>query len=73
MSDEGRVQATPEALRLEANQAELVGNWALKALLEATADRLLQLDAQNQAYRHALQSGVSINMVAKRHWFNRTR
>ena len=67
------LEVSSKALRLAANQAELRGDWGLKELLDATADKLIRLEGQNEAYRHSLQAGVSINMVGKRHWFNRVR
>lgn len=62
--------ATPKKLREAAADAELRGDWLEAALLVSASDVILQLQAQNQAYRHALSSGVSINLVSKRRWFN---
>lgn len=61
---------TPERLRSAAAQAEVSGNWSEYELLNSAADRIIQLEAQNQAYRHALSHGVSINLIAKRRWFH---
>lgn len=63
------VPVTPNALRAAAAQAELRGDWHIVELLVTASDRLLQLEAQNQAYRHALASGVSINFLEKRKRF----
>lgn len=60
---------TPERLRLAATDAELRGDWTEAALFNLTADLLIRLEAQNQAYRHALSSGVSIKLISKRKWF----
>jgi hypothetical protein len=66
------VVVTPERLRTEAAQAELRGDWAAAAMFVAASDKLISLEAQNQAYRHALASGVSIKVVTKsRRIFNR--
>lgn len=69
-------QVTPDKLRLAAADAELRGNWEQVELFNAAADRLISLEAQNQAYRHSLQNGVSINLpetitVNRRPWFRR--
>lgn len=61
---------TIQKLRQAAVDAELRGDWLEAALLVSASDRIIQLEAQNQAYRHALANGVSINMVSKRHWFH---
>lgn len=63
-------QITPEVLRVFANQAELDGDWDVAQLLEAVSDKLIRLEAQNQAYRHALSSGVSIKIVSKKRWYS---
>lgn len=61
---------TPARLRTAAAEAELRGDWAEAELLVSASDRILQLEAQNQAYRHALANGVSINLISKRRWFH---
>lgn len=61
---------TPQRLRAAAADAELRGDWTTYELMFSAADRLLQLEAQNQAYRHALSNGVSINLISKRRWFH---
>jgi hypothetical protein len=63
------VQVTPEKLRAAASAAELRGDWDQVELFNAAADRLISLESQNQAYRHALSAGVSISLVAKKRWF----
>lgn len=64
------VRVTPERLRGAAAEAELRGDWEEAALLVSVADRLIMLEAQNQAYRHSLANGVSITMLQpKRRWF----
>lgn len=60
---------TPQQIEVLIANMELRGDWADVELLKVLRDRLLQLEAQNQAYRHALSSGVSINMVGKKRWF----
>lgn len=65
------VVVTPERIRQLIADAELRGDWEDVEVLTVLRDRLLQLEAQNQAYRHALASGVSINLVGKRKWFKR--
>lgn len=60
---------TVDKLRQAAVDAELRGDWLEAALLVSASDRIIQLESQNQAYRHALASGVSINLIAKRRWF----
>lgn len=60
---------TSNHLRVAAADAELRGDWDQVQLLNSAADRLIQLESQNQAYRHALANGVSINIIAKRRWF----
>lgn len=65
-----RTPVTIDKLRVAAADAELRGDWDVAALLVSASDRIIQLDSQNQAYRHALASGVSINMVSRRHWFH---
>lgn len=60
---------TTDRLRTAAAQAELRGDWTESELMVAASDRIIQLEAQNQAYRHALSSGVSINLISKRRWF----
>ena len=62
---------TPEKLRVTATQAELRGDWVDAELLNAAADRLIALEAQNQAYRHSLQNGVSIKIIGRKSWFRR--
>lgn len=62
---------TPERIKQLIANAELKGDWEDAEILKVLHDRLLQLEAQNQAYRHALSSGVSINLVGKRKWFKR--
>lgn len=72
---EGRVtgaqptKVTPERLRSAAAEAELRGDWQEAELLVAASDKLIRLEAQNQAYRHSLANGVSIKFVAKKRWF----
>lgn len=61
---------TPARLRAAAADAELRGDWVEAELLVSASDKLLQLEAQNQAYRHALANGVSINLISKRRWFH---
>lgn len=61
---------TPERLRGAATQAELRGDWFEAELMQSCADKIIQLEAQNQAYRHALANGVSINLISKRRWFH---
>lgn len=61
---------TVDKLRQAAADAELRGDWVEASLLVSASDRIISLEAQNQAYRHALASGVSINMISKRHWFH---
>jgi hypothetical protein len=63
------VVVTPEKIKEMIAQAELRGDWNELELLQALHDKLLHLEAQNQAYRHALSTGVSINLVAKKRWF----
>jgi hypothetical protein len=62
------VVVTPEVIDGIIARAELRGDWDDVEILKVLRDRLLQFEAQNQAYRHALSGGVSINLVAKRHW-----
>lgn len=72
-SNEDRFTASmlsPQRLRAAALQAESRGDWTEAELLNTAADRILQLEAQNQAYRHALANGVSINLISKRRWFH---
>lgn len=61
---------TSKRLRLAATDAELRGDWVQADLFLQCSDRLLQLEAQNQAYRHALSSGVSIKLISKRKWYS---
>jgi hypothetical protein len=63
-------EVTPDRLRAAAADAELRGDWPVVQLLMTASDRIIQLEAQNQAYRHALASGVSINLISKRKWFH---
>jgi hypothetical protein len=63
---------TPQKLRNAASQAELRGDWLEASLLLGASDRLIMLEAQNQAYRHALANGVSIKVITtKRRLFKR--
>jgi hypothetical protein len=67
-----RTEVTSEKLRAAAADAELRGDWPVVQLLMSASDRIVQLEAQNQAYRHALASGVSIKVITKsRRIFNR--
>jgi hypothetical protein len=59
------VVVTPERLRAEAAQAELRGDWLAASMLVAASDKLISLEAQNQAYRHALASGVNVKIINK--------
>lgn len=65
------VTVTPEKLREAASAAEIRGDWDQAEVLKQAADYLISLQAQNQAYRHALSSGVSINLVNRRRLFKR--
>lgn len=65
------MQVTPEKLRQAAANAEVRSDWDTLELLNAAADRIIALEAQNQAYRHALSAGVTINMIAKKRWFKK--
>lgn len=65
-----RLVVTPEALRGAAAEAELRGDWLEAQLLVSASDRIIQLEAQNQAYRHSLANGVSINLISRRRWFH---
>lgn len=56
----------PEKLRAAAAQAELRGDWDQAALFNMAADRIIALEAQNVAYRQALQSDVIININTKK-------
>lgn len=61
---------TPEVLRAISAQAELRGDWNEVEILNAASDKLIRLEAQNQAYRHALSSGVSIKLISKKRWYS---
>jgi hypothetical protein len=60
---------TPEQVEGLIANMELRGDWGDAELIKSLRDRLLQLEAYNQAYRHALSSGVTINMIGKKRWF----
>lgn len=62
---------TPDRLRIAASQCEVNGDWETAEVLNKAADMLVSLQAQNQAYRHALSTGVSINLVAKKRWLRK--
>lgn len=62
---------TSEKLRAAAAQAELRGDWDQVELFNQVADEIIQLEAQNVAYRHALGQDVIIyinSKKAKRFW-----
>jgi hypothetical protein len=63
------VVVTPEKVKQLVANAELRGDWDEYELLRSLHDKLLHLEAQNQAYRHALSTGVTINMIGKKRWF----
>lgn len=59
---------TPEVIDAMISRAELRGDWDDVETMKVLRDRLLSLEAANQAYRHALANGVTINMVGKKRW-----
>lgn len=65
----------PIKLRAAAAQAELRGDWDQVELFHQTADRMLALEAQNVAYRHALtkDTNIYINDKKKRKLFGNAK
>lgn len=60
---------TPADVNQLIANAELRGDWDELEVLKVLRDKLIHLEGQNQAYRHALGHGVTINMIGKRRWF----
>lgn len=66
MKTDKEIVTPADKLRAWALQAEARGDWDEAEDLNDASSLLLQLQAQNQAYRHSLSRGVIINIEAKK-------